>query len=212
MNILFVINYDPRDVSSGSAQRSNFIWKMLMKQGTVYTVCLFDGKSTYLDEYEGHPIYHHVVDMTWRQRMLEFPNTVMSYFCQIPLAPVYPSLRGVLGKVWPDVKFDIIFGRYVLFAAKYHLWSLGKAIIDIDDHPAEVYRTVHRPSLKPIFRPIGDLLNKMSIKYVFNRIGGGMFPMLTSYPCVHQACVGYPTYRRCHRMNTSPVVSCVPTC
>ena len=173
MNILFVTYDDPRDASFGSTQRSNFIWKSLMKLGVVYTVCLFNDKRIYLDKYENHPIYHYIPEMTRKQRMLEFPCKIMEYFCRIPLSPIHPSLNGVVKRVWPDVKFDVIVGRYIQGVAKYQLWRMGRTIVDIDDHPAEAFRTIRRPMLNPLFRPIGDLLNKISIKYVFNRIEGG---------------------------------------
>lgn len=171
MNILYVTRTDPRKTSFGNEQRTNALWNTLKKHGTVYTLRII-GKNVETEQYiDGeHPIcnyapYHHVLLDSLSWRIIRITN--------IPYLPFYYSLHKRISDLFRGKVFDLVVVRYINSFAKYHLWHIAPALVDIDDHPAQLFDTLVYPRLPLYVRSVAKLLNRIQIRYVMSKMKGG---------------------------------------
>lgn len=173
MNILYVPAKDPRLTNGGNEQRTNLLWESLKRYGKVYTF-LVDSKLSSEDELiDGeHPIYK-CKPTEKRFSVWQVVNTILSRFS---LFSVYNRKASKIKspiEVFEGVHFDVVVARYVHPLCNYNYWELAPLLIDIDDHPLQVYETVRRKRLPFCLKTIGKYVTKWQTDYFIKKSAGG---------------------------------------
>ena len=173
MNILFIPTKDPRLTNGGNEQRTNLLWKSLKRYGKVYTF-LLDRKLSCLDELidSEHPIYK-FKPIEKRFSVWQLVNAILIRFS---LFSVYSRKTYKIkspDEVFGGIHFDVVVARYVHPLCDYKYWEIAPLLIDIDDHPMQVYETVRRKRLPFGLKTIGKYVTKWQTDYFINKSAGG---------------------------------------
>lgn len=173
MNILYVSNRDPRLKNSGSEQRTNLLWESLKRYGKVYTFLAsykLDEESLLIDG--EHPIFFQ------RPRELRHPlwRFVNMLFSRLSVLSIFR--RNIIKvespeKIFKGVHFDVVVSRYVYPLCLYKYWRIAPLLIDIDDHPYQVYNTTCKNRLTVGLKTIGKYLTKYQTQYILRKAAGG---------------------------------------
>ena len=173
MNILFIPTKDPRLTNGGNEQRTNLLWKSLKRYGKVYTF-LLDRKLSCLDELidSEHPIYK-FKPIEKRFSVWQFVNAILIRFS---LFSVYSRKTYKIkspDEVFGGIHFDVVVARYVHPLCDYKYWEIAPLLIDVDDHPMQVYETVRRKRLPFVLKTIGKYITKWQTDYFIKKSAGG---------------------------------------
>jgi len=174
MNILYVTDYDPTSRSFGNEQRTNALWNSLKRHGTVYTLRILrnaEDPEKYIDG--NHPICYYAphlhIDIPYLNGLFRLLRGVT----KVPYFPFpYPLCRKIPG-LFGGIAFDVVVVRYVENFAKFHLWRIAPALVDIDDHPTQLFDTVTYHRLPYFIRSVAKLLNRILTRYVISKMRGG---------------------------------------
>lgn len=170
MNILYVTDSDPQRRSFGNEQRTNALWNCLKKYGTVYTLRILSNTIETEKKIEcTHPIcyyrpHHSCLDFIYEQ---------LRRLTKVPFSPFPYPIQHRISELFGGTVFDLVVVRYIDNFAKYHLWRIAPALVDIDDHPAQLFDTLVYPRLPFFFRSLAKLINRMQIRYVMSKMRGG---------------------------------------
>lgn len=173
MNILYIPNKDPRLTNGGSEQRSNLLWESLKRYGKVYTFLEDEDLGTDSVLVDGeHPIYK----FRFQSKSSPLWRIVASIMCRLSLFSIF-SRKLVYIKspktVFSEVRFDIVVSRYIYPSCLYKYWEIAPLLIDIDDHPCQVFETEHENLLPFGLRNLGKSVAKWQTNYILNKTAGG---------------------------------------
>ena len=173
MNILYVPTKDPRLTNGGNEQRTNLLWESLKRYGNVYTFLLDRKLEKESERIDGqHPIYKYRLNVN--KRSLWYIFNV--FICR--LAP-FSIWRGKnikqpnVARVFRNVSFDLVVTRYIYPLCYCNYWEIAPLLIDIDDHPFQVYNTVQKKRLPIGLKTIGKYITTWQTKYIVNKAKGG---------------------------------------
>lgn len=170
MNILYITDTDPQRRSFGNEQRTNALWTCLKKYGTVYTLRILSNTIETEKKIEGiHPICYYRP----HHSCLGFIYEQLRRLTKVPYYPFPYPIQHRISELFRGTVFDLVVVRYVDNFAKYHLWRIAPALVDIDDHPAQLFDTLVYHRLPIIIRSVAKLLNRMQIRYVMSKMMGG---------------------------------------
>lgn len=173
MNILYVTCVDPRLTNSGTEQRTNLLWESLKRHGNVYTYLMSYNVDSESEMIEGdHPIYKfHLV--RHRSSLWQIINLVLS---KLSLFSIYDRKMIEIKSpemVFGGVHFDVVVSRYIYPLCNYKFWEIAPLIIDIDDHPFQIFETVRKKRLPFGLKWIGSIITKWQTKIIMNKSAGG---------------------------------------
>jgi glycosyltransferase involved in cell wall biosynthesis len=173
MEILYIPTKDPRLTNGGNEQRTNLLWESLKRYGKVYTF-LHDPKlDTYAEMVEGeHPIYK----TRPVENRISFWRIVNSFLSRLSLISICSRKTTKIKspeKVFPSVQFDLVVARYIHPLCEFNYWEIAPLLIDIDDHPQQVYETVRRKRLPWGLKTIGYYVTKWQANYLIGKSVGG---------------------------------------
>lgn len=173
MNILYIPTKDPRLTTGGNEQRTNLLWESLKRYGKVYTF-LHDPKlGTYAEMYDGeHPIYK-IRPEESRFSPWRIVNSFLSRLSLISICSRKTTKIKSPEKVFPSVQFDLVVARYVHPLCEFNYWEIAPLLIDIDDHPLQVYETVRRERLPWGLKTIGNYVTRWQANYIIDKSIGG---------------------------------------
>ena len=177
MNILYVTYIDPRDISFGGGQRTNFIWQALKKCGTVYTFCPLGGKAA--DQFDEQDRIHKVSVDSSNLLVLLLDRLVLRFFG--PVRWPFRSAKFIRLRIgWPEVKFDCVVCRYINNAALVSAWKLApRCIIDIDDLPTQANKD---------YRGLKKLVLALWQNFVLRKSTVSWFPNQDLIPRIAKVC------------------------
>ena len=138
-NILLIAPGDPRDLSAGGAQRTNFLYEALRREGRVYTLIPVGG--TFLEKQDAEWNIAWVCPMK-RYSPTWFLDRLLSRevpFLHCPSGGILPQLA----QLWPGVKFDYVVCRYAAWAVYTRAWQVAPLLLDVDDLPLESFQTIY---------------------------------------------------------------------
>jgi len=138
MNILLIAPSDPVDVSTGGAQRTNFLHRALSLIGTVYTVVPV--MTPYLEKIDSNRRVAWIC-AEYRWSLSWFINKLLQRV--IPLVSVGSKVPPAHWSAWAGVEFDLVVCRYSRLAAYSRAWDIAPLYLDVDDLPVESHRTVY---------------------------------------------------------------------
>ena len=185
MNILYLLNSAPGDMSFGGAQRNSRLYDALTAVGNVY--CIHFGtaerdnerikKATFsiASGWRAHinglwmRLYRKLVPMQWWEKPIWMP-------CRYET-----GIRGL----FPGVKFDCVVARHFPELGWAHLWNLGPVFVDMDDTPLQLFETLHAGRLGWCRRWIARLLMRYSIANVERHVDGGWVSRNDQFGDVH---------------------------
>lgn len=173
MNILYIPTKDPRLTNGGNEQRTNLLWESLKRYGRVYTF-LADTKLSSVDELidSEHPIYK----FKPKEKRFSVWYLVNAILIRFSLFGIYSRKVSTIKspiEVFEGVYFDIVVARYVYPLCNYKYWEIAPLLIDIDDHPLQVYETVRRKRLPFGLKTIGKYVTKWQTDYFIDKSAGG---------------------------------------
>lgn len=173
MNILYVSSRDPRLTNSGSEQRTNLLWESLKRYGRVYTFQVSLNVGPEGEMIEGtHPIFKFRPD----RKSFSLWFLVNSLLSRLSFFSVFR--RNTLKiespeKVFNDVHFDVVVSRYIQPLCDYKYWEIAPLLIDIDDHPYQVFETVYKRNLPSGMKRIGLYITKWQTNIILSKSVGG---------------------------------------
>ena len=173
MNILFVTMLNPHLMKSGGEQRTHRLWNGLKRHGRVFTF-LIDGGSSTSGEIIGdeHPIFK-FKPVPIKKRIAYkaniIPNSLTLFEFNLGNGYIFPSPTTV----FEGVHFDLIVSRYIYPFFRFKCWGLAPILIDIDDHPEQVFETVNSRKIHPLFRPLGRIITRFATKSIIKKSIGG---------------------------------------
>ena len=176
MNILFVSPFDPRKNKSGGEQRALLLWESLTRHGRVFSFILdiYDGDSTTdgkLTEGE-HPFFkfrpkRNKNSLGYKANCI--PKYLTGFELNIGRFIVCPNPESV----FECDHFDIVVSRYVSPLYLCRFWDLAPVIIDIDDHPVQVFKTRKSQHLPFPLRQLGHfLISRKTSNAIKKSVGG----------------------------------------
>ena len=173
MKILFIANKDPRLTNGGNEQRTHLLWEALKHQGEVFAFISDRKMGTYAERIEGeHPIYKYRPEEK-RNILWSLVNAML---CRFSLFCVFGRKITKMPdpqKAYEGVKFDFVVARYLYPVCEYEYWKIAPLLIDIDDHPLQVYETVRRKRLPIGLKTIGAIVTKWQARYIISKSVGG---------------------------------------
>lgn len=164
---------DPRLKNGGNEQRTNLLWESLKRYGTVYTFLVDYSLDCNYEMVEGeHPIYK------IRPKFIKFSfwrviNVILN---RLSLCNTYNRKTIKIKNpriVFNNINFDVVVTRYVIPLCVYKYWEIAPLLIDVDDHPLQVYNTVFKKRLPIGLKTIGKFLTKLQTNYIINKSVGG---------------------------------------
>lgn len=143
MRILYICGEDPQLTTSGSRQRTHFLWKALQRIGEV-TVCCPPPR----------------------------PNEFFLRLTKLLRWPIRDEqeVRRYLGI--DGTRFDAVVVRYMNRCTEFAAWKLGPLYIDIDDVPLQAFDSIEKYRLPWALRGCCRMLLKVAMRYVFKRCAG----------------------------------------
>lgn len=173
MNILYLSENDPRQISFGGAQRTHFIWEALKRQHSVYSV-FFDYQ---FNTEEIAPNIWHVkkvlVGNPVRYFFYRLERKLLRPFHVLPYWPIPTKLEKSIDEIFPNMRFDMVVCRYCFDLMEMHLWKFPKIYVDFDDHPIEIYNTLGCKDVSRALRPLGRWIIKLQMYLIQKKIDGG---------------------------------------
>ena len=170
MNILYVSGHDPRDVSFGSPQRTNMLWRALQQIGDVYAICYYQNNNRLTDRIVASRF---APPKGWRNMCNRFFNKFWFLFDK-DAVKMYPfGYCFSYEKPFGDVKFDAVVCRYIEPAAMLHLWKIAPLYVDFDDDPIQAFKTRDALRLPKWKRPIALLLLRLIVRIVKHKMTAG---------------------------------------
>lgn len=173
MNILYVPTKDPRLKNGGNEQRTNLLWESLKRHGKVYTFLLDSKLETDVEMIDGeHPIYK----FRYINKRHSLWRIVNSLFCRLSFFSIYNKKTvqiKSLEKVLVNLHFDIVVTRYIYPLNSYGYWNIAPLLIDIDDHPYQVYETTRKKKMPLGLKTIGRFVTKWQVKQIICKSIGG---------------------------------------
>lgn len=174
MNILYVTDSDPRLCSFGSGQRTNALWNSLKRYGSVYTLQISGDLGESHNDWDGeYPIRYYAPYQHVNRPCFDYIFHHLWRLTRIPLLPFPYPLLNRIPEIFEGVIFDLVVVRYLNYFAKYHLWEIAPSLVDIDDHPAQLFDTIVYHRLPYFIRSVVKLLNRIQIHYVMSKMAGG---------------------------------------
>ena len=139
MNILYIVQSNPLNISYGSAQRTNHLWNALKQCGNVYTALIVSPNDNLIND-ENNNIRSFVL----------VPKTCIgmhlwSYFARLVSPAIWPfqSISYVKKQLpWKNIHFDYVVVRYLRHVIFSQAWKIGPCYVDIDDLPSESFETI----------------------------------------------------------------------
>lgn len=175
MNILFVTPIDPRIHKSwgGGVQRTLLLWESLTRHGKVFTY-IYDWNSTTTGEItEGeHPYFRFRPKCD--KNSIGYKANCLPYYlsgCNFNIGNFIVSPNP--NSVFNCSHFDIVVSRYIFPLYFFKYWDLAPTIIDIDDHPVQVFNTRYSQHLPFPFRQLGHLLTSWETNRTIKKSYGG---------------------------------------
>ncbi len=173
MNILYIPTKDPRLTNGGNEQRTNLLWESLKRYGKVYTFLHAPKLGTYAEIVDGeHPIYK----ICSEEKRFSPWRIVNSFLSRLSLISIYSRKTVEIknpSEVFAGVHFDVVVSRYVHPLCEFKFWEIAPLLIDIDDHPQQVYETVRRKRLPWGLKTIGYYVTKWQANYLISKSVGG---------------------------------------
>jgi len=174
MNILYITNTDPRSCSFGSEQRTNALWNSLKRYGSVYTLQISGNMVPPKNELDReHPIRYFIPQQYVNKPCLDFIFRHLWRLTKVPFLPFPYPLHKRIPEIFEGETFDLLVVRYLDLFAKYHLWKIAPSLVDIDDHPAQLFDTIVYHRLPYFIRSVVKLINRVQIRYVMSKMVGG---------------------------------------
>lgn len=172
MNILYVPTKDPRLRNGGNEQRTNLLWESLKRYGRVYTI-VFDAYLTTNEEMIAgeHPIYKY--PPSFKNNLWNCVNNNIDKLSLFSIFRRYSTYCPNPKLVFRDIQFDVVISRYIFPVCCYDYWKIAPLVIDIDDHPLQVFWTIHKHNMRPCMRLIGEIVTKWQFNYLINKTIGG---------------------------------------
>lgn len=173
MNILFVTPLDPRNNKSGGEQRTHLLWESLTRHGRVFSFILDWNSSSDGEMIVGeNPFF--VFRPIFKKNSIGYkanclPKYLTGFLFNIGRFTVLPNPNIVFN----CAHFDIVVSRYISPLYLYKFWDIAPVIIDIDDHPIQVFKTIHSQRLPLPFRQIGFFLTKWETNRTIKKSIGG---------------------------------------
>ena len=173
MNILFVPTKDPRLTNGGNEQRTNLLWNSLKRYGRVYTFLLDESLGTNTELIAGeHPIFRfHPI---YKKKSIWYIVNVI--FERLSIFSIFKCKTTKVpnpADVFAGVRFDIVVARYIYSLCYSDYWRLAPLLIDIDDHPDQVFATVRSEHLPLVFRRLGKWLTSWQTDRIVSKSFGG---------------------------------------
>ena len=75
--------------------------------------------------------------------------------------------------LFKGVKFDVVISRYIYPLCDFKYWEIAPLLIDIDDHPYQVYDTIYMDRVPIGLKTIGKYLTKVHTNFIINKSSGG---------------------------------------
>lgn len=173
MNILFIPTKDPRLTNGGNEQRTNLLWESLKRYGTVYTFLSDNNLGEKFEYIDGrHPIYKYRKVANKRSFGYIF-NAIISKLTPINIWKLKKIRDSDVNKVFKDIRFNLVVTRYIYPLNDCNYWEIAPLLIDIDDHPIQVYNTVHRKRLPLGLKTIGKYVTIWQTNYIVKKAKGG---------------------------------------
>lgn len=173
MNILYVPTKDPRLTTGGNEQRTNLLWESLKRYGKVYTFLLDRKLITCAEHIEGqHPIYK----FRPKEKVFSIWRIINSILSRLSLFSIYSRKTTVFKRpedVFEGVHFDVVVARYLHPLCDFKYWEMAPLLIDIDDHPLQVYETIQQKRLPIGLKTIGRLVTRKQAKFIIDKSVGG---------------------------------------
>ena len=144
MNILYITASDPFDPTSGSRQRSAFLYQALKAMGEVEVV---------------NPLIYG--EGTWIRKLFAIP------FRKLTKVARWPVRRHLV-----KGQYDAVVVRYLFAAAEMQAWQYGPCFVDIDDIPVDAFDNVDGGRIPRILRPLARLIVVLWQKYCINHCAG----------------------------------------
>lgn len=173
MNILYIAHKDPRLKTGGNELRTNLLWEALKQKGKVYTLVISTtccNKTIVVEDNHQICFANSSSKIQWLRKLT---YKIINRLTGIPLLPYTDAINNSLSDFFPGVQIDVVVCRYIHSFRYYHFWKSYPVLLDIDDHPKQVYDTIISPSLPLFVRPFARFLCRKQYRYVFEKIKGG---------------------------------------
>ena len=173
MNILFIPNKDPRLRNGGNEQRTNLLWESLKRYGKVYTFLLDRNLDVCAELIDGiHPIYKFRPE----EKTFSVWRIINSLLSRLSLFSIYSRKTTVFKRpedIFEGVHFDVVVARYLHPLCDFKYWEIAPLLIDIDDHPIQVFETVQKKQLPIGLKSIGRFVTRKQAEYIIDKSVGG---------------------------------------
>ncbi len=173
MNILFIPNKDPRLRNGGNEQRTNLLWESLKRYGKVYTFLLDRNLDVCAELIDGiHPIYKFRPE----EKTFSVWRIINSLLIRLSLFSIYSRKTTVFKRpedIFEGVHFDVVVARYLHPLCDFKYWEIAPLLIDIDDHPIQVFETVRKKQLPIGLKSIGRFVTRKQAEYIIDKSVGG---------------------------------------
>lgn len=173
MNILYIPTKDPRLTNGGNEQRTNLLWESLKRYGKVYTFLLDRNLDVCAELIDGiHPIYKFRPE----EKNFSVWRLINSLLSRLSLFSIYSRKTTVFKRpedIFEGVHFDVVVARYLHPLCDFKYWEIAPLLIDIDDHPIQVFETVRKKRLPIGLKSIGRFVTRKQAKYFIDKSVGG---------------------------------------
>lgn len=173
MNILYIPTKDPRLTNGGNEQRTNLLWKSLKRYGKVYTFLLDRNLDVCAELIDGiHPIYKFRPE----EKTFSVWRIINSLLSRLSLFSIYSRKTKVFKSpenIFEGVHFDVVVARYLHPLCDFKYWKIAPLLIDIDDHPIQVFETVRKKRLPISLKSIGRFVTRKQAEYIIDKSVGG---------------------------------------
>ena len=139
MNILYIINTQLQNLTSGSGQRTYLLYNSLRELGEVYVLEIASDFRKINDLYYCSPIIpqkgiKRIINSIWCRGINLICKKLVFYY--LPFAN-----KIDINKIYHNIKFDAVVVRYLNNIGHLHCWLYGPLYVDVDDYPLEVFDT-----------------------------------------------------------------------
>ena len=173
MNILYVPTKDPRLTNGGNEQRTNLLWESLKRYGNVYTFLLDRKLEKESERIDGrHPIYKYSPNVN-KGSLWYIINYFVNRLTPFSIWRCKNIKQPDVSMVFRGVRFDLVVTRYIHPVCYCKYWKIAPLLIDIDDHPLQVYNTVYKSRLPIGLKTIGKYITIWQTKHIIDKAKGG---------------------------------------
>ncbi len=141
MNILYIAQTNPLNISNGSYQRTHHLWNALKRIGNVYTAFLNGPFDHNIDDEENKIKSFVLIPKSWLGRHL------WSFFSKLvsPSVFSFQSLTYINKQLpWKNIDFDYVVVRYLRQVSITKAYKIGPCFVDIDDLPSEAFDSISK--------------------------------------------------------------------